>query len=172
MIQHQDEQALKRYSRGDSRAFDQLYERYRDVLYGYLFKSCSDKELADEMFQEVWLRVIKNAHRYESRGKFRQWLFSLAHNVVVDQHRRKKHIFEEFIDSPCRTNFENHEIHSRISQAVMTLPMEQRQAFHLREQLGCSIQEISEIQACSEEAAKSRIRYAYTKLRKQLKDLL
>ncbi|MBO6704438.1 MAG: sigma-70 family RNA polymerase sigma factor [Pseudomonadales bacterium] len=172
MVRHQDEQALKQYAAGDTRAFDQLYGKYRDLLYGYLVKSCSDRELADEMFQDVWLRVIKNASRYESRGKFRQWLFSVAHNVVVDHHRRNKHKFEEITELASDSSFESQEIGSRISQAIKTLPFEQRQAFHLREQLGCSIRGISEIQACTEEAAKSRIRYAYSRLRQQLKDLL
>ena len=170
-----DDRQIKAYLKGDLAAFDCVYQRYKDRLYGYLYRSSPNEQVAEELFQEVWLKVLIGLENYNCQGRFRSWLFVYAHNVIVD-HYRKKQIVEsnnvevekavsEFVT--CDSAVEK-----RIHAALATLPLEQRQAFYLREELSCSLKEIAEIQDCGLEAAKSRLRYAYGKLREQLEDLV
>lgn len=171
-----DDQLFAAYGRGDRRAFDTLYGRYKDPLYGYLLKNCRVEALAGEMFQDVWLRVISSSGRFERRGKFRAWLFTLAHNRLVDYYRKSEHEYEtESVDRVATDAHperlaDSSERYSRLEAVVRSLPFEQRQAFYLREECGFAVREIAEIQEIGVEAAKSRLRYAYAKLREKLQD--
>jgi len=82
-----DDDLMAAFGRDDAGAFDVLYARYREPVYGYLYRNCRDETVAAELFQDVWLRVIASAGRYKRRGRFRSWLFSLAHNRLVDFYR-------------------------------------------------------------------------------------
>ncbi len=82
-----DDQLLIAYNRGEQRAFDLLYARYRHPLYGYLYRHLNCETQAGELFQDVWLRVIASSSRFENRGRFRSWIFTLAHNRLVDFYR-------------------------------------------------------------------------------------
>lgn len=168
--------AYGRSGRNDRRAFDVLYARYKDPLYGYLLKNCRDEAMAGEMFQDVWLRVITSSGNYERRGKFRAWLFTLAHNRLVDYYRKADRWHET--EPTERIVTEQHpeqladssERYSRLEAVVRELPFDQRQAFYLREECGFAVREIAEIQEIGVEAAKSRLRYAYSKLREKLQE--
>ncbi|HIG39802.1 MAG: sigma-70 family RNA polymerase sigma factor [bacterium] len=82
-----DDQLMQAYARGKTDAFDQLYLRYKQPLYGYLYRNCHRTEV-DELFQEIWLRVIASQSRYKGNNKFRAWIFTLAHNCLVDHYRK------------------------------------------------------------------------------------
>ena len=84
-----DDLLMLRYARGERGAFDVLYARYKQPLYGFFYRNCHSS-VVDELFQDVWLRVIASARRYESKNKFRSWLFTMAHNCLVDFHRSSK----------------------------------------------------------------------------------
>ena len=168
----EDDALVRQYQRGSARAFSRLYDKYRGRLYGYVLKNCADRDVAGELFQDVWVRVLASIDRYEPQGRFRQWLMTCAHNVVVDFYRRAKPRAEEVEPVDERSTDQSLEIAERIDAAVRQLPFDQRQAFWLREELSCSVQEIADIQDCTLEAAKSRLRYAYGKLREQLGDLV
>jgi RNA polymerase sigma-70 factor (ECF subfamily) len=85
-----DAQLMLAYARGEMRAFETLYARHRGALYRYLVRQSRDTEIAHDLFQEVWSRVIVNRARYEARAKFRTFLFTLAHNCFIDHCRRVK----------------------------------------------------------------------------------
>ena len=86
----EDAQLMLAYARGEMRAFETLYSRHRGALYRYLMRQARDGEIANDLFQEVWSRVIVNRARYEPRAKFRTFLFTLAHNCFIDHCRRTK----------------------------------------------------------------------------------
>src|SRR4030095_10133458 len=86
----EDAQLMLAYGRGEMRAFETLYSRHRGALYRYLTRQARDGEIANDLFQEVWSRVIVNRTRYEPRAKFRTFLFTLAHNCFIDHCRRTK----------------------------------------------------------------------------------
>lgn len=173
-MDRKEDSLLRAYARGNKRAFITLYEQYKQPVYHYLRKSCGGQHQADELFQEVWLRVISNAQGFDSRGRFRPWLFSIAHNCIVDFYRKEGRATLESIGDD---NFPAESIdptassdQHRIEQAIARLPFDQRQAFYLREVCGSSIKEIAIVQDITIEAAKSRLRYAYAKLREMLKE--
>ena len=167
-----DDVLFHAFARGDVSAFDTLYSRYRQALFGYLMKNCRDESLASEMFQDIWLRVIASVSRYRRRGKFRAWLFTLAHNRLVDYYRQlSKQDFEELSDiettePSIEEQVSNIQIESYLQRTISSLPLEQRSAFLLREEAGLSLREIAQIQEINLETAKSRLRYAYQKLSK------
>lgn len=172
-----DDQLMVSFGRGDQLAFDTLYARYKQPLYGYLFRNCGNEASIDELFQDIWLRVVASASRYKRRGRFRSWIFTLAHHCIVDYHRKTGRQSVEQPgdeDLPHRMSTEGDvevsEVLNAVREAIGGLPLDQRQAFCLREESGFSIREIAEIQGITAEAAKSRLRYAYRKLRLRLKD--
>jgi len=176
--QKSDDQLMAAYGRDDRTAFDELYNRYKDPLYGYLYRNCHDESATGEMFQDVWLRVIAASRQYKPQGRFRSWIFTLAHNRLVDFYRSvdgspdTEEVVEEALpggDSPER-RAEAHETHANLEAVIGELPFEQRQAFYLREECGLAVKEIAAVQDISVEAAKSRLRYAYARLREALRD--
>ncbi len=168
-----DDQLMRAYCRGDGGAFDALYGRYKRPLYGYINRNCGDTRVVDELFQDVWLRVIVASRKYRAAGRFRSWIFTLTHNCIVDHYRRADREpmpHTTLVESAADHSPEGDaELAARIARVVAALPLEQRQAFCLREESGFSIAEIAEIQGVGVEAAKSRLRYAYQKMRIQLK---
>ncbi|MDA1298992.1 MAG: sigma-70 family RNA polymerase sigma factor [Proteobacteria bacterium] len=177
-VEPADDQLIAAYARGDHGAFDELYTRYRQPLYGYLFRHCGDAEQAGELFQDVWLRVIASSRRFERQGRFRSWLFTLAHNRLVDHYRQTERrpgtvAEQETGDDdtvPADRTYDSGQAADALQAALTCLPLEQRQAFFLREEQGFSIRDIAEIQGIDPEAAKSRLRYAYSKLRDALQE--
>lgn len=173
-----DDQLMAAYARSDRRAFDELYARYREPLYGYLYKNCRDESVTSEMFQDVWLRVISSSGSYRREGRFRSWLFTLAHNRLVDFYRRNESspdtepVNDDLVAGPDAPDHgaEAREQRTRFEAVIRNLPQEQRQAFYLREECGMAVKEIAEIQSITVEAAKSRLRYAYAKLKDALRD--
>ncbi|MDH5738645.1 MAG: sigma-70 family RNA polymerase sigma factor [Gammaproteobacteria bacterium] len=171
-----DDQLMQAYARGHLRAFDRLYARYSARLFAYLVRNCRDRSRAEELYQDIWLRVISSAEKYKPDGRFDSWIFTLAHHRLVDYYKSSENRAQT-------ETFQSHRVTERgpeeevstghllqtIETMVDALPSEQKMAFYLREESGFSIREIAGIQGISPEAAKSRLRYAYEKLRKALK---
>ncbi len=173
-LTNEDDECVRRYLKGDASAFEVLYERYRLRLYAYLTRSVSGTGVADELFQDVWVKVIASLPRYKRQGRFRSWLFSCAHNVLVDHYRKQRPVEADDASEaaePLREDVpEAGEVRQRIEAALASLTFDQRQAFYLRAELGCSMKEIAEVQQCSLEAGRSRLRAAYATLQVQLRD--
>ena len=172
-----DEQLMLAYGLGDARAFDLLYQRNRQRLYGFIARALSPRALVDDCFQETWARIIKSRQRYQPQAAFSTWMFQIAHRLIIDQLRRKpllsgesvEHLLESAQDSGSpeleQSRFEQAR---RVQLAVDSLPADQRLALQLRWTEELSLEEIAEITRSGRETVKSRLRYAMDKLRKRL----
>jgi RNA polymerase sigma-70 factor (ECF subfamily) len=164
------------------RAFEMLYSRHRAALYRYLVRQARDAEIANDLFQEVWSRVIVFRARYEPRAKFRTFLFTLAHNCFIDHCRRSKSrpaglVLEDAdaadllpADDAQRPDaeLERDDTSRRYRAALATLPQEQRDVYLLHEESDLSLEEIANVTGVGTETAKSRLRYAVGKLKAAL----
>jgi RNA polymerase sigma-70 factor (ECF subfamily) len=176
-----DGELMVRYAAGDLRAFETLYSRHRSSLYRYLARHTRDPEVANDLFQEVWSKVIASRARYEPRAKFSTFLYRVAHNCFIDHCRRSSGRADRTVansedfdlenalpaavtDLPD-TRAEHAQTLARYRTALASLPAEQRDAFLLYEESGLSLEEIGHITGVSMETAKSRLRYALAKLR-------
>lgn len=181
MTERSDEELMLAYASGDARAFELLYTRHRGPLFRFLLRGVQRRELADELFQETWGRVIQARTRYRVEAKFSTWLLQIAHNLVIDQYRRERpeeggetaenafRIAEnDERERPDRV-LSDFEQSRRLQEALAALPDDQRGAFLLRVENGLGIEEIGEVMGVGRETAKSRLRYALEKLRASLR---
>jgi RNA polymerase sigma-70 factor (ECF subfamily) len=182
MSEDEDAQLMLAYARGEMRAFETLYARHRAALYRYLLRQARDPEVSNDLFQEVWSRVIVNRARYEPRAKFRTFLFTLAHNCFIDHCRRSKSRpggmqVDDADDADMLpadaqlqpdTMLERDEATQRYRAALATLPAEQRDVYLLHEEADLSLEEIGRVTGVGAETAKSRLRYAVGKLKAAL----
>jgi len=178
-MDEQDQDLLARYRKGDLEALDRLVEKHRRPLFGYIVKMTEGRDDADDIFQEVWLRAIRNQDRFKS-GNFCGWLMRIARNLVIDRVRKRKPIVNLVRDKDDEDPFESRvadpglspssisaagELGIRIDVAVAELPAEQREVFVMRMQGDVSFKEIAEIQGVSINTALARMQYAVRKLR-------
>jgi RNA polymerase sigma-70 factor (ECF subfamily) len=180
MTQDDDGELMLRYARGDMRAFETLYRRHRSALYRYLARHTRNPETANDLFQEVWSKVIVSRDRYEPRAQFRTFLYRIAQNCFIDHCRRasvrnetngtedgwESMLAGSEADRPD-TRAEQAQMTARYRAALTALPAEQRDVFLLYES-GLSLEEIAAINDVGAETAKSRLRYAVAKLRASL----
>jgi RNA polymerase sigma-70 factor (ECF subfamily) len=178
----EDAQLMLAYAGGEMRAFENLYSRHRGALYRYLMRQARDTEIANDLFQEVWSRVIANRTRYEPRAKFRTFLFTLAHNCFIDHCRRMKSrphglgiedadaadLLPADEDARPEAVLQRKESTERFRAALATLPQEQRDVYLLHEESELSLEEIARVTGVGAETAKSRLRYAVGKLKAAL----
>jgi RNA polymerase sigma-70 factor, ECF subfamily len=174
---------LAAYKDGDTAALGELVEKYRRPLFGFIIKFSEGREDADEIFQEVWVRAIKNMNRYRQKNLL-SWLFRIAHNLMIDRIRRNRKTVS--FDTPAFADgasvsdrlaterlspdaeTDGRELGLRIAAAADNLPVEQREVFWLRMQAGLSFKEIAKVQTCSVNTALARMQYALSKLRNEL----
>jgi RNA polymerase sigma factor (sigma-70 family) len=181
-----DEQLMLAYGEGSAEAFEVLYARWRRQLYRFLVRQCDSAGIADELYQDVWLRVVNARRQYAVVAKFSTWLFRIAHNRLIDHWRSegRKPVTEPPVADDCETDpldnvaapdelqpekiMERKERARLVVGAVESLPDAQRQAFLLHEEGGLTIDEIAMLTGVGHETAKSRLRYAMTRLKAQL----
>lgn len=185
-----DEALMLAYVAGNAPAFDTLYARHRGGLYRYCLRHLRNAGMTDEIFQDVWMSVIRVRATYVPTAKFATWLYTLAHNRVVDHWRSAARATLVSIDDDNETaprgetdsiaavrteepetRVASAEIGERVMAALGLLPAEQRDAFLLQYEGGHSLAEIATITGVGDETVKSRLRYATAKLRAVLKDL-
>ena len=82
-----DEELMLAYGGGDARAFETLYGRHRGPLYRFLLRQLRNQATAEELFQDVWMRVIDSRERYRPRARFTSWVYAIAHNRLMDHYR-------------------------------------------------------------------------------------
>lgn len=170
----EDSALMLRYGDGDVAAFDQLYGRHKDSLYRYLLRLSLNPQIAEDVFQETWGKIIKARFSYRPTAKFSTYLFRIAHNCFIDYVRRnKRHGNETDIDPDSSVDpgeapaqiVERLIARERLQVALGALPEDQRDAFLLYEEGGLSLDDIALVTGVSRETAKSRLRYANGKLR-------
>lgn len=171
-----DETLMSRYRNGDTVAFDELYERHRGPLYRYIERLTGNRNLAEELFQEVWIRLIRARHQWQEHKGFKPWLYRIAHNRVVDHWRSEKSQQEE-LNEESVTSLQQRwpdawltikECVERLFQLLGGLSEPQRSAFLLKEEGDLSLAEIAEVTGVGRETVKSRLRYALRSLRQGL----
>jgi RNA polymerase sigma-70 factor (ECF subfamily) len=184
-----DEALMQAYAAGEAAAFDQLYQRHRAAMFRYVRRHVGNEGLAQELFQDIWMRVINARQRYVVSAKFSTWLYTIAHNRVMD-HFRATSAAGEVVplltdidddappleiaapdDATPQAMHARRHLAERILGALDALPREQREAFVLQQEADLSVEEIASVTGVNRETAKSRLRYALAKLRRDLQDL-
>lgn len=171
-----DDVLMLAWTGGDAAAFERLYARHRMPLYRFLLRQVRDSSLADELFQDVWQRVIAARAGWKPDAAFRTWLFRIAHNRLGDHWRALRHRPAAPDDAEMRTarvqdpgtpERELSEFEQRrcVQLAIEALPDEQREVVTLRLEQELSLEEIAAITGVGRETVKSRLRYAMDKLR-------
>jgi len=174
-----DEALMLAYAGGDVAAFEQLYARHRGRLYRFLLRQLRDPALADEMFQDVWQRVISARTGWTPEAPFGTWLYRIAHNRLADHWRALQHRPPAPADGDERTaripdhdtperTLSEFEQRRRLQLALDELPAEQREVLLLRLEQELTLEEIGAITGVGRETVKSRLRYAMDKLRSRL----
>jgi len=179
-VEISDENLMLRYQQGEQQAFEDLYRRYKDTLYRYFLKHCNDRHQSEELYQEVWIKLINSTARYKPTAKFKTYLFTIAHNTLVDFYRKTKptlnidfeevEITENFINNPATLALPEDEFTlkqktKQFMNALDELPANQKEAAMLYFDQEMNAQEISEVTQVNTETAKSRLRYAKNKLK-------
>ena len=178
-----DEQLMLAYRGGDAGAFESLYRRHKGGLFRFVLRSVRERAIAEELYQEIWMRVIEARARYEIQAKFATWLYAIAHNRIVD-HWRKRGLQlvslddeeAEALQPRAAADYEPDRVVeakqglASFALALEALPPAQREAFLLHQEAGMSVAEIAQATGANEEAAKSRLRYALSKLREAAGD--
>lgn len=177
-----DAALMLRYRNGDAHAFELLYARHKAGLYRYLLRTSRSRDAANDLFQEVWGKVIASRDRYEVRAQFTTYLYRIAHNCAIDYFRRTARAHESATSDVAELEDElpgaEHQrpdaatsavqLRADFRRALDALPPEQRDVFVLYEETGLSLEEIGKITGVAMETAKSRLRYAVAKLRAAL----
>lgn len=165
---------MLRYRDGDVAAFEALYRRHNDSLYRYLLRLSRHPDTADDVFQDVWGKIIKARDSYRPTAKFTTFLYRVAHNCFIDHVRRnKRHVHLELYEPEQQPDpgeapdelTERSLARRRLNAALLDLPDEQREVFLLHEEAGLSLEQIASVMDSNRETTKSRLRYAVKRLR-------
>lgn len=176
-----DEKLMKAFARGDTSAFEQLFDQHKGGVYRYFLRLTRSTEDAEDLTQEIWINVLRNKHLYQPKSKFTTWLYTIAHNRLIDHYRKNSRgvplSFSDDIDlddysdpsmiDPSQQLESNRQVRD-VFAAIDALPEAQREAFLLREEGDLSLDEIADATEVSRETAKSRLRYAVAKLRRSV----
>lgn len=181
-----DEQLVEKYANGDNRAFDVLLEKYQSKLYSYIFYIVKNEEMAEDIFQETFVKAIVTIKqgRYTDTGRFISWLTRIAHNLIIDSFRQDKYEntvsnddSEKDLFNDCRLTDSNIEekiveeqIHTDVRRLVDMLPDNQKEVIQMRFYMGLSFKEISEKTGVSINTALGRMRYAILNIRRMAKE--
>jgi RNA polymerase sigma-70 factor, ECF subfamily len=181
-----DEALIARYAGGDVAAFTLLYERHELRIWRYLQRNVNNRATAEELMQEVWFAVARDAARYQPTARFTTWLFTIARNRMIDSvrtHRRTVSLESVGLESgPMVAQLATEpsvgplaavvvrEQAVALGEAMGQLPPEQRDAFLLQVEGDLSVEEVATIMRSSFETTKSRLRYARTRLRELLRE--
>jgi RNA polymerase sigma factor (sigma-70 family) len=187
MIQHQtDQELVQKFLGGDSSSIEALIKRHKNKVYTYIILTVRNQQLAEDIFQDTFIKVIKSLHegKYRDDGKFLSWVIRIAHNLIIDHFRKEKQInamsrkdYESDIFNTRRFsdgNVEDFIIREQITNDVRSLinelPDDQKQVILLRHYGGLSFKEIAEQTNVSINTALGRMRYALINLRKIIKE--
>ncbi|MDP2723288.1 MAG: sigma-70 family RNA polymerase sigma factor [Bacteroidales bacterium] len=181
-----ENELIRNYLSGDHSSLQTLIERHKNRLYSYIMLLVKDKQLADDVFQDTYVKVINTLKQgtYKDEGKFIQWVMRIAHNLVIDHFRKLKKvnfvdsrnneydIFDtiKFTDPSIEEQLITFQIHQDVKKLLDYLPEEQREVLHLRCYAGLSFKDIAEQTDVSINTALGRMRYALINLRKMIAD--
>ena len=179
-----DETLMLRFIEGDAQAFEALYARHKGGVYRYFTRQCR-QAIAEELFQDVWMRLVASSGSYRAEARFTTFLYRIAHNRLVDHFRsvgRRPETTvgddeagllenESDLESAPDIQASRHELANQLKHCLDELSDPQREAFLLREEGGLGLEEIAQATNVGRETAKSRLRYAISSLRRCLERL-
>ncbi|HRI68072.1 MAG TPA: RNA polymerase sigma factor [Polyangium sp.] len=187
-----DEVLMLRFQGGDQSAFAKLVRRHKTPVYNFILRSVRSREVAEDLVQDVFVKVVQNATEFKHEARFSTWTYTIARNVCIDHLRKaalRKHpsldqvannnsgedgptLGERIADAHFASAVDRvaigSELGKRITRAVEELPPEQREVFLLREVANVPFKEIAEIVGVPENTTKSRMRYALERLQQAL----
>ena len=185
-MQMTDQELVKRYVSGCNEAFDCILERYQDRLYQYIFFSVRNSDLADDIFQETFIKAIVNLRQgsYTESGRFYSWLTRIAHNLIIDQYRQESNISmvshddyvgdnlsdENLSESYAEAELVNEQTLRDVKRLMEHLPENQREVVFMRYYQDLSFKEIADITGVSINTSLGRMRYAVMNMRKMAKE--
>ena len=180
-----DKELVMRYRNGDVASFQILVDRYQNKIYSYVLMLVKDKQLADDIFQDTFLKIIRTikAGAYKEEGKFIQFAMRIAHNLIIDFFRKSRRLpmvdptkedydmldNARFMDPSIEEQIVTEQIHDDIRKMVDYLPEEQREVLVMRMYDDMSFKEIADATNVSINTALGRMRYALINLRKMAK---
>ncbi len=181
-----EKELVKSFINGNHSSLQILIERHQSRLYSYIFLLVKDKQLADDIFQDTYVKVINTLKRgsYNDEGKFIQWVMRIAHNLVIDHFRKSKKVptvdnlhndfdvFDtiKFTDPSIEEKLVVDQIHTDVRKLLNYLPEEQREVLYLRCYSGLSFKDIAEQTDVSINTALGRMRYAIINMRKIIEE--
>ena len=181
-----EKELVKSFINGDHSSLQILIERHQNRLYSYIFLLVKEKQLADDIFQDTYVKVINTLRRgaYNDEGKFIQWVMRIAHNLVIDHFRKSKKVptvdnsyndfdvFDtvKFTDPSIEEQLVLDQIHTDVRKLLEFLPEEQREVLYLRCYSGLSFKDIAEQTDVSINTALGRMRYAIINMRKIIEE--
>tara|TARA_B100000123_G_C25611736_1_gene376076 strand:+ start:129 stop:716 length:588 start_codon:yes stop_codon:yes gene_type:complete len=176
-----DEELMKLLSKGNQRAFDEIYLRYSDVLFGYFMKMLArDKEKCEDMVHDLFAKIIRKPDYFNVNRSFRTWVFSVACNMCKNEYKRmsvRKHVSNDFeptkslqAESDTLKKVQESTFSESFYKALNALDEKHKNVFALRHFEGLSMKEIAETLEINEGTVKSRLFYATKTLAKELKE--
>ena len=181
-----DANLIKNYINGDEKSLETLIYKYKSKIYNFIFSKVLDREVAEDVFQETFIKVIKTLKNgsYNEEGKFLSWVMRISHNLIIDFFRKTNRMpkFEassedydifQFIkdDSPnAENNLINKQIVNDLQKLILELPLDQKEVLNMRIYRDMSFKEIAEATGVSINTALGRMRYAIINLRKMVID--
>ncbi len=181
-----DHELVKKFMKGEQSSFEILICRHKDKVYTYILLMVKNEHLAQDIFQETFIKVVKSLHqgKYQENGKFISWVIRIAHNLIIDHFRKEKQmktcsndeyemdIFNStrFSDNTVEEDIIQDQIMSDVRQLVEYLPEEQKEVIVLRHFMGLSFKEIADQTEVSINTALGRMRYALINLRKLVEE--
>ena len=167
------------YAAGNAAAFDQLYGRHKGGVYRYLLRHCGNSGTADELFQDIWMSLLRARRTYVPSARFTTWLYRLAQHRLVDHWRASGRLrlvadltaADATDDDPIaampasrgdepEVRVGAQELGRHLAAALAALPPAQRDTFLLQQEAGLALAEIAEVTGVGVETVKSRLRYA------------
>lgn len=174
-----DERLMLRFRDGEAPAFEVLVRRHRTPVFSFLVRLTGDRARAEDLCQEVFLKVVRAADGWTPRARFQTWLYAIARNQAVDEARRQAFRRAEPLEGGAAARASSEDpgpdraaegalLRPKLEAALAALPEEQREVFLLREYSGLRFAEIAEVTGVPENTVKSRMRYALEALRGSL----
>ena len=181
-----DEELVVCYAQGNNAAFDTLLGRYKSSVYSYIYYIVQDKELAEDIFQETFVKVIMTIKqgRYTENGKFKAWIMRIAHNLIIDYFRQERNenvVSNDEVEVDLFNNIKlcegtvedrlvRRQVLSDVRNLVKHLPDNQREVLEMRYYQDLSFKEIAEKTGVSINTALGRMRYAILNMRRMAEE--
>ena len=182
-----DEELALSYVNGNNKAFDLLLSRTQSKLFSYILFVVRDRDRADDVFQETFVKAIAKLHegKYATTGKFLAWLMRIAHNVIMDNYRENRSkgtvdvagdndlsniSSESLLDSNIESEYVNTQVLSDVKKMMNMLPTPQREVVFMRYYQNMAFKEIAEVTGVSINTSLGRMRYALLNMRRMARD--